>query len=537
MSKNSRILVVDDTEASRYTLSRLLRGDGYEVIEASTGREGLERARRETPDLVVLDVRLPDISGFEVAEQLRANEATRAVAILQVSATYTAADAQARGLRGGADAYLTQPLDSRVLSAAVHALLRMRQAERTAERERAHAEGQRARAEALLAEREHLVRELEAEAQRRDEFLAILSHELRNPLAPIQTGIDILERAAQDPERSARARAVIGRQVRHLTRLVDDLLDVTRIARGKVRLRCESVDLNELVRRVVEDHMEQFRRADLSLTLERAEHAVMVNGDAARLAQVLGNLLQNAAKFTPAQGRVAVCFRVDPRAGEARLQVKDSGVGIASDTLKRVFEPFVQADKTLERSGSGLGLGLALARGIIELHGGSISAESAGSGLGASFEVRLPLEQQADVRANYEPSVHQPVSVTRVLIIEDQLDAAESLRELLELGHHTVAVAHDGGAGVALAHAFNPDIVLCDLGLPVLNGYEVAQQLRASATLGAVFLVALSGYALPEDVERSRQAGFDRHLAKPPALDMMEQLFREAARSRLESRS
>jgi two-component system CheB/CheR fusion protein len=357
----------------------------------------------------------------------------------------------------------------------------------------------------------------------KDEFLAVLSHELRNPLAPIRNSLFILDRAVPGGEQARRAQAIIDRQVGHLTHLVDDLLDATRITRNKIRLQCEPLDLTDLVRRTVEDHRSLFEKGEVHLEAALPAERIAVNADRTRLAQVVGNLLQNAAKFTGKGGRAQVSVAVDEAARRAIIRVTDTGVGISPELLPRLFQPFTQADHTMDRSQGGLGLGLVLAKGLVELHGGEISAHSQGIGKGAEFIVRLPLDSALDVRT--PTPIDLSPRARRVLVIEDQADAAQSLREALELCGHQVQVADNGPSGLTEARAFRPEVVLCDIGLPGMDGYEVARAFRADGALKDIFLVALSGYALPEDLQRAAEAGFDRHLAKPPCLDTLVELL------------
>jgi signal transduction histidine kinase/CheY-like chemotaxis protein len=359
---------------------------------------------------------------------------------------------------------------------------------------------------------------------RKNEFLAVLSHELRNPLAPIRNSLYILERVAPDSDQARRALTVIDRQAEYLSHIVDDLLDVTRISRNKIRLECKLLELNELVRRTIEDHRLLLENREVHVEARFAPEPVMVNVDGTRLAQVVGNLLQNAAKFTGRGGRAAVSVSVDPTERQAIVRVSDNGVGIPPELLSRLFQPFMQADTTLDRSKGGLGLGLALVKGLVELHGGDVRARSGGSGKGAEFVVRLPLALEGVVvpdarRAN----AHYPGR--RVLIIEDNVDAANSLCEALQFGSHEVEVAYNGPDGLAKARQFRPEVLLCDIGLPGMDGFEVARAFRADDALKSAFLVALSGYALPEDLVRAKQAGFEYHLAKPPSLEKLEELL------------
>jgi signal transduction histidine kinase/DNA-binding response OmpR family regulator len=367
--------------------------------------------------------------------------------------------------------------------------------------------------------------------RRKNDFMALLSHELRNPLAPIRNSLYILDRAAAGSEQAQRAKQVIDRQVNQLVRLVDDLLDVTRVARNKIQLHRQRLELGELVNRTAEDYRSELDKAGVALRIERSTRPVWVDADANRLAQAVGNLLGNAAKFTPAGGQVVISVFVDPAGKLGIVRVSDTGIGMRPDMVVRLFEPFMQADTTLDRSKGGLGLGLALVKGVVELHGGSVIARSAGLGKGSDFIIHLPLEVAGASAAASAPLPSRGPR-HRILIIEDNEDAADSLREVLQLEQHEVAVAYDGHAGIDRARAFKPDLIFCDIGLPGLDGYQVAEAIRADPGLRNVQLVALSGYALPEDVERTHEAGFDAHLAKPPCRERMNALLaRLSARS------
>jgi PAS domain S-box-containing protein len=379
----------------------------------------------------------------------------------------------------------------------------------------------RKQAEEELKRKEEALRDAD---RRKDEFLAVLSHELRNPLAPIRNSLYILNRATPGGEQAKRAHAVIERQVDHMGRLVSDLLDVSRIARGKIQLQPDRIDLRDVVTRTVDDHHSIFGPREIAVQNRVPANPVWVKGDATRLSQVLGNLLQNAAKFTDNGGAVSVELKRD---GEhAVLCVRDNGVGIAADMIPRLFEPFTQADATLARSTGGLGLGLALVKGLAELHGGEVRAASDGLGKGAAFTVRIPLTAESPSESTLERKPVRPPA-RRVLVIEDNIDSAESLKEALELDQHEVAIAFTGPEGLKKAQAFLPDVVLCDIGLPGMNGYEVARAFRANDQFHDMPLVALTGYASAEDQSKATEAGFDRHLAKPPNLDTLERILSE----------
>jgi PAS domain S-box-containing protein len=362
---------------------------------------------------------------------------------------------------------------------------------------------------------------LEAD-RRKDDFLAMLSHELRNPLAPIRNSTYILQRAEPGSEQARRAQSIIDRQTEHLTRLVDDLLDVTRIARGKIEVRRSLVDLRGVVWRAADDFGLLMRDRGVRFDVVVPDEPLWVEADATRITQIVGNLLHNASKFT--QGGDVVALSVGVKDGAAEICVRDSGAGIDREVLPRIFDAFTQGTRTLARSEGGLGLGLATVKGIAELHGGSVRAESAGAGKGAEFIVRLPLADSApagrDVAGQMEPST----GCRRVLVVDDNRDAAESLADLVKMLGHAVKVAYDGANAVEKARAYRPDVVLCDLGLPGMSGYDVARALRADPGNG-VQLIAVSGYAQPEDVQRAIEAGFDGHVAKPCDLQEIERLL------------
>jgi two-component system, chemotaxis family, CheB/CheR fusion protein len=355
--------------------------------------------------------------------------------------------------------------------------------------------------------------------RRKDDFLAVLAHELRNPLTPILNSLSILDRATPNSEQARRAHSVIGRQARQLAHIVDDLLDVARIKLGRVSLRRTRVDLVDVVRRTVEDYRSILEPRAVAIDLP--SEPMWIDGDPTRLAQVVGNLLHNAAKFTREDdGTVSVSLTRMP--GHAVMEIADTGAGIDSGTLSRLFEPFAQADSSLDRTHGGLGLGLALVKGMVDLHGGEVSAGSTGPGRGARFSVRLPLEAERANESNALPAARPVARPKRVLVIEDNKDAADSLQEALQLAGHEAVVAYNGHTGLLKAREYRPEIVICDIGLPEMNGYDVARAIRADSALKGVSLIALTGYAGPEDRKRAREAGFDRHIAKPPSLEELE---------------
>ena len=358
---------------------------------------------------------------------------------------------------------------------------------------------------------------LTEEDQRKSEFLAMLSHELRNPLAPIQNSVYLLDHSPAGSEQAVRARGVLLRQTRHLTRLVDDLLDVTRISRGKIELRRARIDAGDIVSRSCDDHRAVFERRGVALHVEVPRAPVWIDADATRIAQIVGNLLHNSAKFTSRGGSATVTVTMPE--DRAEIRVRDDGAGIDPELLPRVFEPFVQSEAGLARSHGGLGLGLALVKGFAELHGGKVRAESGGPRRGSEFVVSLPLAPARDSGTVTEPT--GPVAPTPhvILVIEDNIDSAQALADALALHGHRLHVATNGQTGLARARALKPDVIICDIGLPDVDGYEIARALRGDGDFRSTYLVALSGYTQPEDRSRAAEAGFDAHRAKPADID------------------
>jgi two-component system, sensor histidine kinase len=370
--------------------------------------------------------------------------------------------------------------------------------------------------------RQYEVRDLlqrQAEADRRkDEFLAMLGHELRNPLAAMRNALWILGEVGSREEPDLRQREVIERQTRHLVRMVDDLLDVSRVTLGKIILKRQPVDLGDVAERCLYDLGLAALAESHGLTVEEDTEPALVSGDPVRLEQVVCNLVQNAIKYTPRGGTIRLS--VHPEGDNAVIRVSDTGVGITAEMLPRIFEPFTQVESSRTRSEGGLGLGLPLVRSLVELHGGGVEAVSAGPGQGTEFMVRLPLRQSESAprparRPGRASSAPTAAAALRILIVEDNLDGRESLRDLLEIWGHEVELAENGPQGVEKALETQPDVALVDIGLPGLDGNEVARRIRAAFASDHMELIAMTGYGQPEDRRRALQAGFDSYLVKP----------------------
>jgi signal transduction histidine kinase/CheY-like chemotaxis protein len=367
--------------------------------------------------------------------------------------------------------------------------------------------------------------DLERADRVKEEFLGMLAHELRNPLGTISNAIQVLrmvpQNGGQGDETWRRAIDAAERQVHRQALLVDDLLEASRVTRGQIELHCDRMDLTDLVRAVTEEYRATLKDARLALALEVAGAPLPVWGDRQRLTQVLSNLLENAIKFTPQGGSIRVSAR-GVAGGRAEVSVADSGSGIAAEVLPHVFEVFTQGEQSLDRSLGGLGVGLAVVKGLVELHGGFVSARSEGVGRGAEFTLSLPLTSRGPVLA---PATGREEEARRILVVEDNPDAAATMRDFLELSGHEVELACSGAAGVQAARQFHPEVVLCDLGLPGMDGFEVAAQLRRDPATASARLIAVTGYGRDEDRRRSKAAGFDLHLTKPVDPALLRQLL------------
>jgi signal transduction histidine kinase len=615
-----RILIADDNADLRGYLLRLLSLH-YAVTPAVNGLDALEKALASPPDLVLSDAMMPELDGFGLLARLRADERTRTIPMLLLSAR-AGEEARVEGLAAGADDYLVKPFSARELMARIGAHLAMAQLRRDAYHavqaseaqfralvtatsdivyrmspdwtqmrhllgqgflvdtlepsdnwlSRYIPDGERARVMAAVesAIRDHTPFELEhqvtridgavgwvfsraipvvedgvvvewlgassdvtarkqaeqalVEADRRkDEFLATLAHELRNPLAPIRNALSLFKITGDDVPAPA-LREMLERQVNHMVRLVDDLMEASRISSGKLELQRATVDLNDVLRTALETSKPLLDRSRHRVMVRPSEQPLLVDGDAVRLTQIVANLLNNAAKYTDAGGSVEVESR---REGTwAVVEVRDSGIGLSPDQIPRLFEMFSQIDTARKRSGGGLGIGLALAQRLAQMHGGMASARSDGLGQGSTFSVRLPLLQATvSTQVESQRSREQSLDAQRVLVVDDNEDAADSLGMLLLTLGAEVRVVYDGASALASAAEWRPSVVLLDLGMPAMDGWEVARRLRRDPAVKDSKLIALTGWGQNKDRERTESAGFDHHLIKPVDIDELQALL------------
>jgi signal transduction histidine kinase len=418
---------------------------------------------------------------------------------------------------------LDRPTSARTLVSAVQAALRarLRQYETSEQLEALR------QAEEVLRIREQelhtLTRKLQTADRRKDEFLAMLAHELRNPLAPIRNASELLSRTAPSDARMQSMASIIKRQIAHLSRLVDDLLDVSRITEGRIELQRQPTDIASVISHAIESVEPLVREKRHKLTVGASSTSLYVNGDSARLVQCIGNILTNSAKYTDRGGKIDIDVREEP--SFAVISISDNGAGIPQELLPQIFDLFVQSDRTLDRSLGGLGIGLSVVQRLIEMHGGQVSAHSDGPGHGARFEVRLPLVAPPDDVS--EESAHPCVAARRILIVDDNADAANSLAMILKLEGHTAESVYSPTDAIERALQFDPQVILLDIGLPGMDGYEVARRIRERGSVAR--LVALTGYGQSEDVQRARDAGFDAHLVKPVDLRTLMQNLEASA--------
>jgi signal transduction histidine kinase len=529
-----QILIVDDEPKNLVVLETILNDPDYRLVRAHSADEALLALVAEQFALLILDIRMPGMTGFELAEVIKKRKKTAQVPIIFLTAYYSEDQHVLEGYGSGAVDYLHKPVNPQILRSKVAVFAELHRKSRDVAianaalidevKERRNAEEQLRQFNETLEQRvTERTEELRQANRLKDEFLAMLGHELRNPLAAIMNAVQVMHASTKNPERISTSVALVDRQTRNLRRIVDDLLDVARVTRGKIELRKEPTDIGQIVLQAIEVVRPLLSRPEEVEVAHLSDSPLLVDADRTRLEQSIVNLLLNAIKFTPGDRRIRISVAREER--EAIVSISDNGIGIASDVLPRIFDLFAQADRSLDRSQGGLGIGLFVCKRLVELHGGSISAFSEGSGRGAVFEIRLPLLHQATLEQPEPKTIEEsgaPIEATakRVLIVDDNVDAATTLSWLLAEKGYIVEVAHDGTAGLEAAYAHKPHILLLDIGLPGIDGYELARRLRKDGFMSAL-MIAISGYAHEADVERARVAGFDRHLAKPVDFDVL----------------
>lgn len=526
------ILLVDDQPAKLLSYEAMLGQLGENLIKANSAKEALDHLLKNEITVVLMDVSMPDIDGFELAEIIRGHPRYQKTAIIFVSAVHLTDFDRLKGYQTGAVDYVSVPVIPELLRAKVSVFTELYR--KTRETERLNRELEQrvsertAELEAASAGQQALAEQLREADRRKDEFLALLAHELRNPLASVRNAVGVMRtKETTDPD-LVWCREVIERQAEQLTRLVDDLLDVSRITQGKIKLRKESLDLTEVINCAVETSRPLIEEQGHHLEITLPEAAISLDGDLTRLTQVVGNLLANAAKFQNEKGRIEL--RVEANESLAVITVRDWGIGIAPEMLTTVFELFRQGELTLDRSQGGLGIGLSLVKSLVEMHGGTVAAVSEGLGLGSEFVVRLPCRREVHtVTPVADPIVEPPNGMPRqrILVVDDNQDAADSLAMLMKLRGYDALVAYDGTTALEMAANSRPSVVLLDIGLPGMDGCEVCRRMRELG-LTDMRIIAMTGYGQEADRERSREAGFDVHAVKPVRINDLLKLISDA---------
>jgi signal transduction histidine kinase len=557
----AKLLIVEDDLGLARLQQRRLERAGYAVLTAASAEEATQRAGQGDIDLLILDQRLPGgVSGLELYRQLKAGGVdVPAILVTGLREDELLLEALRAGVRDfvlKTEEYLDYLLPS------VERVLKQVGIERQLVESRARAREALRRQHELeveIAQRKRAEEMLKEADRRKDEFLAMLAHELRNPLAPIRNAVHILQHLMSADEQLRRPLDVINRQSRQLARLVDDLLDVSRITRGQINLRKQTLELAAVVAQAVETSRPLLEARHHRFEIHLPAEPIFVEADPTRLAQVILNLLNNAAKYTEEGGHIRLTVEQLPspptllpagkrgekptplsplgrgvggEGNEVILRLRDSGMGIPPEMLPKIFEPFTQVEHTLDRAQGGLGIGLTLVRRLVKLHGGTVQAFSEGRGKGSEFVVRLPTVPAPLLRAgedNGNGTAKNRSPRRRILIVDDNRDSAESLAMLMGMLGHEVRTAYDGELGLEAAQEFNPDIVLLDIGLPRLTGLETAQLLRHDLGLRDAFLIAMTGYGREEDKRRSHEAGFNAHLVKPVDFGELQALLERCA--------
>jgi signal transduction histidine kinase len=521
LSQDPKILVVNDDYASLLALTSLLSqwvtDSPYEIVTARSGEEALRQVLLDEFAIILLDVNMPGMDGFETAEAIHARPRSSAIPIIFITAYHADELNRLKGYQKGAADYLFTPIIPQILRAKVSVFVAL--AKKNIELKQ-QATKLNERTNELIATNARLTVEIKKrnqavqENKAKDDFLAMLGHELRNPLNAINSAVALIAVKDMANQNAVRAQAIIARQTQHLSNIVNDLLDLSRVMSGKIILNRQPIELGGLVANCLETFNATGRSSNYVVT--RDFGIAWVDADPTRLEQIITNLLDNAFKYTPAGGAIRVHAFQDHN--EVKFEVHDSGVGIAAALLPHVFDVFVQGESSLDRAQGGLGIGLALVRHLIELHNGGIKAESNGLNTGSRFVISLP----AAVPSALATKINKPLTIIapsvgsiQILLIEDNDDSREMMAAMLsEYGHHILKAA-DGIEGLSIASQYKPDIALVDIGLPGIDGYEVARRLRANADTAEIRLIALTGYGLLEDQKRAVDAGFDLHLVKP----------------------
>lgn len=510
-------LLVDDLEENLLSLDALLRRDGLNLLKAHSGEEALELLLKHDVALALLDVQMPGMDGFELAELMRGMERTNRIPIIFLTAGSDDRQRRFRGYEAGAVDFLHKPIEPDILRNKAQVFFELNKQQKLVA---FHRDELQATSTAL-----------KNADKKKNEFLATLAHELRNPLAPIRNGLQILRLNPNGPE-AENVREMMDRQVTHLVRLIDDLMDVSRVSQGKYNLKRKDITVQEIFESALEASRPLVDAAHHTLTVDLPAEPVWLNADLTRMAQIVSNLVNNAAKYTQDGGKIHVTARREDN--DIVIQVSDNGLGIPPDMLTKVFDRFTQVNKSLERAQGGLGIGLALVTELVKMHDGSVSAHSEGLGLGSTFTVRVPTAMPASedaVQGSKTPDRKEKPIPLEILVVDDNLPSAQTIGWMLEMIGHKPTLAHDGPEALEAARKLNPDVILLDIGLPTMDGYAVCRELRKDPTFANTMLVAQTGWGQDKDRKEAFEAGFDHHLLKPVDFNEFSSLLSKARKT------
>jgi len=518
----TNILMVDDQPAKLLSYETILGSLGENLIRATSGQEALNQLLKHDVAVVLMDVCMPDLDGFELASMIRQHPRYQKTAIILISAIHLADIDRIKGYEVGAVDYVPVPVIPEILRAKVSVFVDLYRKTRELEMLNLVLEERVTERTADLAA---LAARLQETDRRKDQFLATLAHELRNPLAPIATAAKILQRKSLTDPDVQLAQRVIDRQSAHLTRLVEDLLDLSRISRNKLELRPERTDLATVIQAALETSRPVIEQLQHKLTVSLPDEPIYVDADVVRLSQVFTNLLNNGAKFTQPGGDISLTVEADD--DTVAVKIKDTGIGILPEHLPRIHEPFYQLDAPIEKSQGGLGIGLTLVWQLVEMHHGTVTVQSEGPDRGSEFVVRLPRAKPVREEKTFaaDPKSSRSESARRILIVDDNHDSADAAALILQLDGHNVKTVYNGMDALVVAEQFRPHAVLLDIGMPQLNGYEVAQRMRKEPWGSNLILIAQTGWGQEEDIRQCREAGFDHHFTKPIDFQKLKELF------------
>jgi signal transduction histidine kinase len=517
MSDTINILLVDDEQRNLDALEAILEDPAYRLLRATDAERALRSLLENDVAAIVLDIKMPGVSGFELAELIKGTKKFRQIPIVFLTAYLVDDQDVLTGYGAGAVDYLTKPVNPQILRHKVAVFADLFRKTRALAELNEHLETRVQERTAKLEESESALR---AANKQKDLFLATLAHELRNPLAPLRTGLDLLLHEPPQAPIVARTLSAMNRQLEHMVRLIDDLLDVSRISRGTLEMRRANVDLASVVDRAIETARPFFTRRGQSIEVD-AKEPLSVFVDATRIAQIIGNLLNNASKHSPPGAQVRI--ELTRESARAIIRVVDEGAGIPLGQLERVFDMFTKIERSSPGTNDGLGIGLALSRQLAELHGASLEAASGGEEKGATFTLSMPIgaaESIAEVRQENAPRLPVVRRGLSVVVVEDNEDSAEMMSVWLEQLGHEVRIARTGPDGVALVLEARPHVVLCDIGLPGMDGADVCRRIVDGMSTPPV-MIALTGWGMEGDRRRTTEAGFNHHLVKPVALDQL----------------